>query len=127
MMFKLSNPSYNFNGFYPVQTKICLLVIFCIFFFVSSSLKGIARHWLELVSVKKMRLSDYHAQLSKSWQKLGSERKKGNMDTTTTQTLPEGALRKLHLHLCYHFKKVRIVALPFYLYNMRLEEYVAIK
>ena len=42
-------------------------------------------------------------------------------------SLPEGALLKLHLHLCYHLKEVRIVALPFYLYNMRLEEYVAIK
>ena len=43
------------------------------------------------------------------------------------QSLPEGALRKLHLHFCYHLKEVRIVALPFYLYNMRLEEYVATK
>ena len=44
-----------------------------------------------------------------------------------TKSLPEGPLRKLHLHLCYHLKEVRIVALPFYLYNMRLEEYVATK
>ena len=45
------------------------------------------------------------------------------------KSLPEGELRKLHLHLCYHLhvKEVRIVALPFYLYNMRLEEYVATK
>ena len=43
------------------------------------------------------------------------------------QSLAEGALRKLHLHLFYHLKEVHIVALLFYLYNMRLEEYVAIK
>ena len=34
----------------------------------------------------------------------------------------EGPLRKLHLHLCYHLKEVRIVALPFYLYKMILEK-----
>ena len=43
------------------------------------------------------------------------------------QSLPEGALRKLPLHFCFHLKEVRIVAFPFYLYNIRLEEYFAIK
>ena len=37
----------------------------------------------------------------------------------------DGALRKLHLHLYCHLKEVRIVALPYFLYNMRLEECVA--
>ena len=44
------------------------------------------------------------------------------LDLFLSGSLPEGALRKLHLHLCYHLKEV-----AFYLYNMRLEEYVAIK
>ena len=43
------------------------------------------------------------------------------------QSLPEGAFRKPHLLLCYHVKEVRIVALQFYLYKMRIKEYVAIK
>ena len=41
--------------------------------------------------------------------------------TYDPQSVPEGALRELHLHLCYHLKEVWIVALPFYLYNMILE------
>ena len=39
------------------------------------------------------------------------------------QTLTRGVLRKLHLHLC-HLKEVWIVALPYLLCNVRLEEYV---
>ena len=48
------------------------------------------------------------------------------IELKSVNSLPGGALRKFHLHLCYHMKEVQIVALPF-LYNMRLVKYVATK
>ena len=43
----------------------------------------------------------------------------------TLQSLTRGGVTQASLtYLCYHLKEVRIVALPFYLYNIGLEEYV---